>query len=187
MPCSEQASSSIQMQEPQRESLRIASAFERLNVPPGREPSHSVDAVAPLSQQSASSTLKARPAKPHHAATNVDREDNHAPGSVVSVMKRIDRNAAIRQPINLGSHKSAGVRDAIETASSSLLYLPHYSPDFNPIENAFANSRRCCEQRPREPSRLCGTRSARSSTSSPQPNVPTTSKPQDMKIGRAHV
>jgi hypothetical protein len=25
--------------------------------------------------------LKARPAKLHHAAANVDREDNHAPGS----------------------------------------------------------------------------------------------------------
>jgi hypothetical protein len=33
--------------------------------------------------------LKARPAKLHRAATNVDREDNHAPGSVVSVMKRV--------------------------------------------------------------------------------------------------
>jgi hypothetical protein len=51
---------------------------------PGREPSHSADGVAPLTQQSASSTLKARPAKLHHAAANVDREDNHAPGSVPS-------------------------------------------------------------------------------------------------------
>src|ERR1700750_2940868 len=49
---------------------------------PGRESSHSADAVALLTQQSASSTLKARPAKLHHAAANVDREDNHAPGSV---------------------------------------------------------------------------------------------------------
>jgi transposase len=39
---------------------------------------------------------------------------------------------------NLGSHKSAGVRAAIETAGSSLLFLPPYSPEFNPIENAFA-------------------------------------------------
>jgi hypothetical protein len=45
---------------------------------PGREPSHSADAVALLTQQSASSTLKGRPAKLHHAAANVDREDNHA-------------------------------------------------------------------------------------------------------------
>jgi transposase len=41
-------------------------------------------------------------------------------------------------PINLGSHKGAGVRSAIEKAGASLLYLPPYSPDFNPIENAFA-------------------------------------------------
>lgn len=30
------------------------------------------------------------------------------------------------------------MRDAIEAAGASLLYLPPYSPDFNPIENAFA-------------------------------------------------
>jgi transposase len=39
---------------------------------------------------------------------------------------------------NLGSHKGAGVRTSIEAAGASLLYLPPYSPDFNPIENAFA-------------------------------------------------
>jgi hypothetical protein len=53
---------------------------------PGREPSHSADAVALLTQQSASSTLKARPAKLHHAAADADREDNHAPGSVSSAI-----------------------------------------------------------------------------------------------------
>ncbi len=39
---------------------------------------------------------------------------------------------------NLGSHKGAGVRAAIEAAGVKLLYLPPYSPDLNPIENAFA-------------------------------------------------
>jgi transposase len=39
---------------------------------------------------------------------------------------------------NLGSHKGAGVQAAIEAAGASLRYLPPYSPDFNPIENAFA-------------------------------------------------
>jgi transposase len=39
---------------------------------------------------------------------------------------------------NLGSHKGAGVRAAIEAAGATLLYLPPYSPDFNPIENAFS-------------------------------------------------
>ena len=39
---------------------------------------------------------------------------------------------------NLPAHKVAGVRDAIEAAGASLLYLPPYSPDFNPIEKAFS-------------------------------------------------
>lgn len=39
---------------------------------------------------------------------------------------------------NLGSHKGAGVREAIEKAGATLLYLPPYSPDFNPIEKAFS-------------------------------------------------
>ena len=39
---------------------------------------------------------------------------------------------------NLGSHKGAGVRAALKAAGESLLYLPPYSPEFNPIENAFA-------------------------------------------------
>ncbi len=39
---------------------------------------------------------------------------------------------------NLSSHKGAGVRAAIEAAGAKLLYLPPYSPDFNPIKNAFS-------------------------------------------------
>jgi transposase len=39
---------------------------------------------------------------------------------------------------NLGSHKSAAVRAAIAAAGAELRFLPPYSPDFNPIENAFA-------------------------------------------------
>lgn len=35
---------------------------------------------------------------------------------------------------NLSSHKAAGVREAIEARDASLLYLPPYSPDLNPIE-----------------------------------------------------
>lgn len=37
---------------------------------------------------------------------------------------------------NLGSHKGAGVRPAIEAAGAKLLYLPPYNPDFNPIETS---------------------------------------------------
>jgi transposase len=39
---------------------------------------------------------------------------------------------------NLPGHKGPKVRQLIEAAGAHLLYLPPYSPDFNPIENAFA-------------------------------------------------
>jgi len=39
---------------------------------------------------------------------------------------------------NLATHKVAGVREAIESAGARLLYLPPYSPDFNPIENMWS-------------------------------------------------
>lgn len=39
---------------------------------------------------------------------------------------------------NLSSHKVAGVRQAIEAAGASLMYLPAYSPDLNPIEQALS-------------------------------------------------
>ena len=39
---------------------------------------------------------------------------------------------------NLPAHKVGGVRQAIEAAGATLLYLPPYSPDFNPIEMACA-------------------------------------------------
>jgi transposase len=39
---------------------------------------------------------------------------------------------------NLAAHKVAGVRQAIAAAGASILYLPPYSPDLNPIEQLFA-------------------------------------------------
>jgi transposase len=39
---------------------------------------------------------------------------------------------------NVRVHKVAGVREAIEARGATLLYLPPYSPDFNPIEQFFA-------------------------------------------------
>jgi transposase len=39
---------------------------------------------------------------------------------------------------NLPAHKGAVVRTLIEARGASLLLLPPYSPDFNPIENAYA-------------------------------------------------
>lgn len=39
---------------------------------------------------------------------------------------------------NLPAHKPAAVRKAIEAAGAEVRFLPPYSPDFNPIEMAFA-------------------------------------------------
>jgi transposase len=39
---------------------------------------------------------------------------------------------------NLPAHRRSGVREAIEAAGGRMRFLPPYSPDFNPIENAFA-------------------------------------------------
>lgn len=39
---------------------------------------------------------------------------------------------------NFSSHKVAGIREAIEAVGARLVYLPPYSPDFNPIENCWS-------------------------------------------------
>jgi transposase len=39
---------------------------------------------------------------------------------------------------NLGSHKIAGIREALRTAGATLMFVPPYSPDMNPIEMAFS-------------------------------------------------
>ena len=39
---------------------------------------------------------------------------------------------------NLPAHKGPPIRQAIESTGAKLLFLPPYSPDFNPIENAFS-------------------------------------------------
>ena len=43
---------------------------------------------------------------------------------------------------NLGAHKVAGVREAIEAVGARLLYLPPYSPEFNPTEGVWKVTRR---------------------------------------------
>ena len=42
---------------------------------------------------------------------------------------------------NLAAHKVAGVREAIAAAGASILYLPPYSPDLNPIEQSLGTPR----------------------------------------------
>jgi transposase len=39
---------------------------------------------------------------------------------------------------NLGAHRPKRIRELIEQQGCELLYLPAYSPDLNPIEEAFA-------------------------------------------------
>jgi transposase len=39
---------------------------------------------------------------------------------------------------NLSAHKVSGVREQIEARGARLIYLPAYSPDFNPIEQAWS-------------------------------------------------
>jgi transposase len=54
---------------------------------------------------------------------------------------------------NLSAHKGSRVRELIESRGCELIYLPPYSPDFNPIEEAFAKLKtllRKAEARSRE-------------------------------------
>jgi transposase len=44
---------------------------------------------------------------------------------------------------NLSAHKVDGVRQRIEACGASLLYLPPYSPDLNPIEKAWSKVKAC--------------------------------------------
>jgi len=51
---------------------------------------------------------------------------------------------------NLSVHKNTRARQLIEAAGCRVLFLPAYSPDFNPIEQAFAKGKqRLRRQRPR--------------------------------------
>jgi transposase len=81
-----------------------------------------------------------RPMRPGEALELVGLEERmHAssPG-VEPMLTPILRPGDIVVMDNLAAHKVAGVRQAIEACGAELLYLPPYSPDLNPIENAFA-------------------------------------------------
>ena len=58
---------------------------------------------------------------------------------------------------NLSSHKATGRPPGYQAAGASLLFLPPYSPDFNPIENAFAKLKALLRAAASEPSTACGT------------------------------
>jgi transposase len=52
------------------------------------------------------------------------------------------RRAQVVVMDNLSAHKGKRVRELIEECGCELLYLPSYSPDFNPIEEAFSKIKR---------------------------------------------
>ena len=79
---------------------------------------------------------------------------------------------------NLGSHKVAGVRKAIEAAGARLLYLPPYSPDLNPIEQAFAKLKALLRAKALRTVEAPGTHSAILSRASRQTSAPTSSAMQ---------
>ena len=87
---------------------------------------------------------------------------------------------------NVSSHKCPAVKAMMETAGADLRFLPPYSPDFIPIENAFAKLKAFLQKPQSGPSMDCGTPSAISSTSSFQQTASTTSPPQGtMQIDRS--
>jgi transposase len=79
---------------------------------------------------------------------------------------------------NPPGHKGPKTRELVEAAGASLFYLPPYSPDFNPIENAFAKLKAPYAKRRSERSRAFRPPSANSSISSLQRNAKTSSPPQ---------
>ena len=47
---------------------------------------------------------------------------------------------------NVRTHKVAGVKEAIEAKGAHVVYLPSYSPDFNPIEKPFSKIKAILER-----------------------------------------
>ena len=76
---------------------------------------------------------------------------------------------------NLPSHNGPRTRALIEADGASLLFLPPYSPDFNPIENAFAKLKALLRRAAERTGKAAGPPSAASSTSSSRSSAPTTS------------
>ena len=77
---------------------------------------------------------------------------------------------------NLPAHKGATVRRAIESAG----VMPPYSPDFNPIENAFSKLKASLRKAAEVPSTAFGMRAGMRSRQSRKPSAQTTSPPQGM-------
>lgn len=98
----------------------------RLPVPQGHYKSTTVTAALRTSGLVATTVFD--------GATNGERFRAYITNTLVPVLKPGD--TVILD--NLNVHKVTGIREVIEAAGAYLIYLPTYSPDFNPIEQAFA-------------------------------------------------
>ena len=84
---------------------------------------------------------------------------------------------------NLSSHKLPAIREAIEASGARLLYLPPYSPDFNPIEQLFAKLKAALRKAAERSVESLGTELQFCSISFRQTNAPTTSEiPDTLRI-----
>ena len=82
---------------------------------------------------------------------------------------------------NLGSHKRAGIRATpSKRPARRLLYLPPYSPDFNPIENAFSKLKALLRKAAERTVEGLWTPSAHCCRPSRRTNAPTSSPLPDM-------
>ena len=81
---------------------------------------------------------------------------------------------------NLPAHKSPAAEATSASGALGLMFLPPTAPTSIPSKWPSPNSRRICAPWPCAPSTNSGRPSAKSAISSPQRNVQTTSKPQDM-------
>ena len=81
---------------------------------------------------------------------------------------------------NLATHKNCEAAAALRAHGCWFLYLPPYSPDLNPIEQAFSTLKAHLRKRGARPSQTCSRPSAIFATSSPQMNAGTSSQMPDM-------
>jgi transposase len=81
---------------------------------------------------------------------------------------------------NLSSHKVSGAEEAIRATGATLLYLPPYSPDFNPIEKFFSKLKAPLAMQPNDPSTHYERKSATCSIPLRRASVQTSSPHADM-------
>jgi DDE superfamily endonuclease len=84
----------------------------------------------------------------------------------------------------LSSHKATGVAEAITAQGTQLVYLPPYSPDLNPIEQASAKFKAVLRRAAQRTAMTCGRRSAESSNATSRKSAETFSATSAMQSDR---